>query len=99
MAVSPSIGVSGWLEEQLAQASPDLLRAMVATGGGRRSAEELDGALVPALLALVEPDERGSGVAAAVDDQVAAAPGRGAGPAGHPVSAPAVSSGQWLTAR
>jgi transposase len=28
-------------------------------GGGRKSAEELDGGLVPALLALVEPDERG----------------------------------------
>ena len=28
-------------------------------GGGRRSTEELDGGLVPALLALVEPDERG----------------------------------------
>jgi hypothetical protein len=30
MAAGPSIDVSGWLEEQLAQASPDLLRAMVA---------------------------------------------------------------------
>src|SRR6185312_7204845 len=28
-------------------------------GGGCRSAEELDAGLVPALLALVEPDERG----------------------------------------
>jgi Rhodopirellula transposase DDE domain len=28
-------------------------------GGGRKSAEELDAGLVPALLALVEPDERG----------------------------------------
>src|SRR5919108_141508 len=28
-------------------------------GGGRRSTEELDTGLVPALLALVEPDERG----------------------------------------
>jgi hypothetical protein len=28
-------------------------------GGGRRSAGELDAGLVPALLALVEPDERG----------------------------------------
>ncbi|GAA3484781.1 hypothetical protein GCM10018966_093130 [Streptomyces yanii] len=28
-------------------------------GGGRKSAEELDPRLVPALLALVEPDERG----------------------------------------
>ena len=28
-------------------------------GGGRKSAEELDAALVPALLALVDPDERG----------------------------------------
>jgi len=31
MAAGPSIDVSGWLEEQLAQASPDLLRAMVMT--------------------------------------------------------------------
>ena len=31
MAATPSIDVSGWLEEQLAQASPDLLRAMVQT--------------------------------------------------------------------
>src|SRR4051794_24300088 len=29
------------------------------TGGGRKSAEELDAALVPTLMALVEPDERG----------------------------------------
>jgi transposase-like protein len=31
MAAGPSIDVSGWLEEQLAQASPDLLREMVTT--------------------------------------------------------------------
>jgi putative transposase len=31
MTAGPSIDVSGWLEEQLAQASPDLLRAMVTT--------------------------------------------------------------------
>jgi transposase-like protein len=31
MAARPSIDVSGWLSEQLAQASPDLLRAMVRT--------------------------------------------------------------------
>jgi hypothetical protein len=31
MAAGPSIDVSAWLEEQLAQASPDLLRAMVTT--------------------------------------------------------------------
>src|SRR5215831_11279619 len=31
MAAGPSIDISGWLEEQLAQASPDLLRAMVTT--------------------------------------------------------------------
>jgi transposase-like protein len=31
MAAGPSIDVWGWLEEQLAQASPDLLRAMVTT--------------------------------------------------------------------
>ena len=29
MAAGPSIDVSGWLEERLAQASPDLLRSMV----------------------------------------------------------------------
>jgi putative transposase len=31
MTATPSIDMSGWLEEQLAQASPDLLRAMVRT--------------------------------------------------------------------
>jgi len=31
MTATPSIDVSGWLEEQLAQAGPDLLRSMVAT--------------------------------------------------------------------
>jgi putative transposase len=31
MTASPSIDVSGWLHEQLAQASPDLLRAMITT--------------------------------------------------------------------
>ena len=31
MAAGPCIDVSGWLEEQLAQASPDLLRSMVQT--------------------------------------------------------------------
>ncbi len=31
MAAAPSIDMSGWLHEQLAQASPDLLRAMVTT--------------------------------------------------------------------
>jgi len=31
MAARPSIDVSGWLQEQLAQASPDLLRSMVQT--------------------------------------------------------------------
>ena len=35
MAAGPSIDVTGWLEEQLAQASPDLLRAMVATSPER----------------------------------------------------------------
>ena len=28
MAAGPSIDVTGWLEEQLAQASPDLLRSI-----------------------------------------------------------------------
>jgi putative transposase len=31
MAVGPSIDLSGWLDEQLAQASPDLLRGMIKT--------------------------------------------------------------------
>ena len=31
MAAGPSIDVTGWREEQLAQASPDLLRSMVHT--------------------------------------------------------------------
>ena len=31
MTAEPSIDVSGWLEQQPAQASPDLLRAMVTT--------------------------------------------------------------------
>src|SRR5579864_7187905 len=31
MAAGPSIDVTGWLEEQLAYASPDLLRSMVQT--------------------------------------------------------------------
>jgi hypothetical protein len=31
MAVGPSIDLSGWLDEQLAQASPDLLRGMLKT--------------------------------------------------------------------
>jgi putative transposase len=39
MAAGPSIDVPGWLEEQFAQASPDLLRATVTT-----SAEALMGA-------------------------------------------------------
>jgi putative transposase len=31
MTAGPSIDLSGWLDEQLAQASPDLLRGMVKT--------------------------------------------------------------------
>ncbi len=31
MAATPSTDMSGWLHEQLAQASPNLLRAMVST--------------------------------------------------------------------
>ena len=31
MTASPSIDLSGWLTEQLAQASPDLLRQMITT--------------------------------------------------------------------
>jgi putative transposase len=42
MAAGPSIDVSGWLEEQLAQASPDLLRAMVTTFAGALMGAEAD---------------------------------------------------------
>ena len=42
MAAGPSIDVSGWLEEQLAQASPDLLRAMVKTFAEALMAAEAD---------------------------------------------------------
>ena len=45
MAATPSIDMSGWLHEQLAQASPDLLRAMVTT-----FAEALMGAEADAVL-------------------------------------------------
>jgi hypothetical protein len=52
MAVGPSIDLSGWLDEQLAQASPDLLRGMARTfaealmggGGGRDLRRRLPGA-------------------------------------------------------
>ena len=37
MAAGPSIDVSGWLEEQLAQASPDLLRALIFGTAWRRA--------------------------------------------------------------
>jgi hypothetical protein len=43
MAAGPSIDVTGWLQEQLAQASPDLLRLMVHT-----FAEALMGGTAPA---------------------------------------------------
>jgi transposase-like protein len=42
MAAGPSIDVSGWLEEQLAQASPDLLWAMVKTFAEALMAAEAD---------------------------------------------------------
>ena len=42
MAAGPSIDVSGWLEEQLAQASPDLLRSMVQTFAEALMAAEAD---------------------------------------------------------
>ena len=42
MAATPSIDVSGWLQEQLAQASPDLLRAMVTTFAGALMSAEAD---------------------------------------------------------
>jgi putative transposase len=42
MAVGPSIDVSGWLHEQLAQASPDLLRAMVSAFAEAMMSAEAD---------------------------------------------------------
>jgi transposase-like protein len=42
MAAGPSIDVLGWLEEQLAQASPDLLRSMVQTFARRCMGAEAD---------------------------------------------------------
>jgi putative transposase len=42
MAAGPSIGVSGWLGEQLAQAGPDLLWAMAATFAGAVMGVEAD---------------------------------------------------------
>jgi hypothetical protein len=53
-------------------------------GGGRRAAEDLDPDLVPALLALVEPDERGDPVSPLrwTTKQVAAQPRRGVNPRG-----------------
>ena len=51
-------------------------------GGGRKQLAETDPGLVPALLALVEPERAGRpGVAAAVDDQVDPEPGCRADPA------------------
>ena len=47
MAAGPSIDVSGWLDEQLAQASPDLLRAMVKTFAEAIMAADAD-AVTPA---------------------------------------------------
>ena len=48
-------------------------------GGGRKRASEQDAELLPALLRLVEPDERGDPMSPpGVDDQVVAASGRGA---------------------
>ena len=42
MAARPSIDVSGWLEEQLAHASPDLLRSMVQTFAEARMLARVD---------------------------------------------------------
>jgi putative transposase len=42
MAAGPSIDVTGWLEEQLAQAGPDLLRSMVQTFAGALMGAEAD---------------------------------------------------------
>ena len=42
MAAGPSIDVTGWLEEQLAQASPDLLRSMVLTFAAALMGAEAD---------------------------------------------------------
>src|SRR5262249_9380908 len=60
-------------------------------GGGRRSAEELDAGLVPALLALVEPDERGDPESPLRWTTKSARPlAGGLARRGHPVSAPTV---------
>jgi len=60
-------------------------------GGGRKSAEELDPGLVPALLALVEPDERGDPVSPLrwTVKSLRNLAGELTRP-GHPVSAPTV---------
>src|SRR6266576_453051 len=62
-------------------------------GGGRKSAEELDAGLVPALLALVEPDERGDPESPLrwTTKSLRHLAGELARQ-GHPVSAPTVSS-------
>jgi putative transposase len=48
MAAGPSIDVSGRLQEQLAQASPDLLRAMVQTFAEALMGAEADAVCVAA---------------------------------------------------
>ncbi len=61
--------VSAGVDELDAGAEP--LGRVRQVGGGRKRAVDLDSGLRPALLALVEPEERGRpDVAAAVDDEV-----------------------------
>ena len=42
MAATPSIDLSGWMSEQLEQASPDLLREMLATFVAQLMGVEVD---------------------------------------------------------
>ena len=73
MAAGPGIDVTGWLEEQLAQASPDLLRSVMQNtrNGYRRRAwdtqgrhdrpgdpEAAPGQLLPGLAAGAPPPRR-----------------------------------------
>jgi hypothetical protein len=50
MAVRPRVGLSGWLHEQLAAASPDLLRGMVKTSAEALMSAEADASAVPRLV-------------------------------------------------
>lgn len=79
MAAGPSIDVTGWLEEHLAQASPDLLRSMVQT-----FAEALMGAEADAVCGAAYGDQK---IANALDQRIGTIqPGRATGPNGTPMA-------------